>query len=144
MDDGVHGRGRRGPSAPCVAKRRGVRDGTAARADLHDDRGYLPEHVGHELAAKQQSGFGGIVSFEVKGDREEAWTVIDNTQFISITGNLGDVKSTITHPATTTHGKLSPEAKEAAGIREGLIRVSVGLEEIGDIIQDIRRGLDLI
>ncbi len=84
------------------------------------------------------------MSFEVKGGREEAWTVIDNTQFISITGNLGDVKSTITHPATTTHGKLSPEAKEAAGIREGLIRVSVGLEEIGDIIQDIRRGLDLI
>uniref|UniRef100_UPI0028B17833 PLP-dependent transferase n=1 Tax=Acinetobacter sp. TaxID=472 RepID=UPI0028B17833 len=75
---------------------------------------------------------------------EEAWTVIDNTQFISITGNLGDVKSTITHPATTTHGKLSSEAKEAAGIREGLIRVSVGLEEIGDIIQDISRGLDLI
>lgn len=80
----------------------------------------------------------------MKGGREAAWTVIDNTQFISITGNLGDVKSTITHPATTTHGKLSPEAKEAAGIREGLIRVSVGLEEIGDIIRDITRGLDLI
>lgn len=70
--------------------------------------------------------------------------MIDNTRFISITGNLGDAKSTITHPATTTHGKLSPEAKEAAGIREGLIRVSVGLEEIGDIIRDITRGLDLI
>ena len=93
---------------------------------------------------QQNSSFGGIVSFEVKGGREAAWTVIDNTQFISITGNLGDVKSTITHPATTTHGKLSPEAKEAAGIREGLIRVSVGLEEIGDIIRDITRGLDLI
>ena len=75
---------------------------------------------------------------------EGAWKVIDNTQFISITGNLGDAKSTITHPATTTHGKLSPEAKEAAGIREGLIRVSVGLEDIDDIIRDIRRGLDLI
>jgi O-succinylhomoserine sulfhydrylase len=104
----------------------------------------LPEHVGHELAAKQQTGFGGIVSFEVKGGREEAWKVIDSTQFISITGNLGDVKSTITHPATTTHGKLSPEAKEAAGIRESLIRVSVGLEDIDDIIRDLNRGLNLI
>ena len=104
----------------------------------------LPEHVGYELAKKQQMGFGGIVSFEVKGGREGAWTVIDNTQFISITGNLGDTKSTITHPATTTHGKLSAEAKEAAGIREGLIRLSVGLEDIDDIIRDISRGLDLI
>jgi O-succinylhomoserine sulfhydrylase len=104
----------------------------------------LTGHVGHELAAKQQKGFGGIVSFEVKGGRDGAWTVIDNTQFISITGNLGDAKSTITHPATTTHGKLSAEAKEAAGIREGLIRLSVGLEDIDDIIADISRGLDLI
>ena len=104
----------------------------------------LPAHVGHVLAAKQQTGFGGIVSFEVKGGREGAWKVIDNTQFISITGNLGDAKSTITHPATTTHGKLSADAKEAAGIREGLIRVSVGLEDIDDIIRDISRGLDLI
>ena len=104
----------------------------------------LPEHVGHELAVKQQSGFGGIVSFEVKGGREAAWKVIDSTQFISITGNLGDAKSTITHPATTTHGKLSDAAKAAAGIREGLIRVSVGLEDIHDIIADLSRGLDLI
>ncbi len=104
----------------------------------------LPNHVGHELAAQQQKGFGGIVSFVVKGEREGAWKVIDNTKFISITGNLGDVKSTITHPATTTHGKLSVEAKEAAGIQEGLIRVSVGLEDINDIIGDISRGLDLI
>lgn len=104
----------------------------------------LPNHVGYELAAQQQKGFGGIVSFVVKGEREGAWKVIDNTKFISITGNLGDVKSTITHPATTTHGKLSVEAKEAAGIQEGLIRVSVGLEDINDIIGDISRGLDLI
>lgn len=104
----------------------------------------LPEHVGHELAAKQQTGFGGIVSFEVKGEREGAWKVIDHTQFISITGNLGDAKSTITHPATTTHGKLSPEAKAAAGIREGLIRLSVGLEDVNDIIHDLSHGLDLI
>ncbi|WP_288381031.1 O-succinylhomoserine sulfhydrylase [uncultured Acinetobacter sp.] len=104
----------------------------------------LPKHVGHELAAKQQTGFGGIVSFEVKGEREGAWKVIDHTQFISITGNLGDAKSTITHPATTTHGKLSPEAKAAAGIREGLIRLSVGLEDVNDIIRDLSHGLDLI
>ncbi|MGQ1189578.1 O-succinylhomoserine sulfhydrylase [Acinetobacter baumannii] len=106
--------------------------------------GGLPTHEGHELATKQQNGFGGIVSFVVKGEREGAWKVIDNTKFISITGNLGDVKSTITHPATTTHGKLSAEAKQAAGIQEGLIRVSVGLEDINDIIGDISRGLDLI
>jgi len=104
----------------------------------------LADHVGHELAAKQQTGFGGIVSFEVKGEREGAWKVIDHTQFISITGNLGDAKSTITHPATTTHGKLSPEAKAAAGIREGLIRLSVGLEDVDDIIRDLSHGLDLI
>ena len=104
----------------------------------------LRSHVGHAMAAKQQSAFGGIVSFEVKGGRESAWTVIDQTQFISITGNLGDTKSTITHPATTTHGKLPAEAKEIAGIREGLIRVSVGLEDIDDIIRDLSRGLDLI
>ncbi|USP38842.1 O-succinylhomoserine sulfhydrylase [Acinetobacter sp. XS-4] len=104
----------------------------------------LPTQEGHELAAKQQNGFGGIVSFVVKGEREGAWKVIDNTKFISITGNLGDVKSTITHPATTTHGKLSAEAKATAGIQEGLIRVSVGLEDINDIIRDISRGLDLI
>ncbi|MFT4021666.1 MAG: O-succinylhomoserine sulfhydrylase [Acinetobacter sp.] len=104
----------------------------------------LPDHPGYELAKKQQSGNSGIVSFEVQGGRDAAWKVIDSTQFISITGNLGDAKSTITHPATTTHGKLSPEAKEAAGIREGLIRVSVGLEDIHDIIADLKRGLDLI
>jgi len=80
----------------------------------------------------------------VKGGREGAWKVIDNTRFISITGNFGDAKSTITHPATTTHGKLSPEAKQAAGIQEGLIRLSAGLEDVSDIIRDIERGLDLI
>lgn len=104
----------------------------------------LADHVGHDLAKKQQKGFGGIVSFVVKGGREAAWKVIDHTQFISITGNLGDAKSTITHPATTTHGKLSDEAKAAAGIAEGLIRLSVGLEDVDDIIADIQRGLDLV
>ena len=104
----------------------------------------LPHHEGHELAKKQQSGFGGVVSFVVKGERQGAWTVIDHTHFLSITSNLGDVKSTITHPATTSHGRMSAEAKEAAGIVEGLIRISVGLEDIDDIIRDIERGLDLI
>ena len=104
----------------------------------------LPNHEGHELAKKQQSGFGGVVSFIVKGERTAAWTVIDNTRFLSITSNLGDVKSTITHPATTSHGRMSAEAKQAAGIVEGLIRISVGLEDIDDIIRDVKRGLDLI
>ena len=104
----------------------------------------LPHHPGHELAKKQQSGFGGVVSFVVKGERKGAWTVIDNTRFLSITSNLGDVKSTITHPATTSHGRMSAEAKQAAGIVEGLIRVSVGLENIDDIIGDLSHGLDLI
>lgn len=104
----------------------------------------LPHHPGHALAKKQQSGFGGVVSFVAKGERQGAWTVIDNTKFLSITSNLGDVKSTITHPATTSHGRMSAEAKQAAGISEGLIRVSVGLEDIDDIIRDIQRGLELI
>lgn len=104
----------------------------------------LRHHPSHEMAKKQQQGFSGIVSFEVHGAREQAWTVIDQTQFISITGNLGDAKTTITHPATTTHGKLSAEAKEKVGISEALIRISVGLEDIDDIICDLARGLDLI
>ncbi|HSP01079.1 MAG TPA: PLP-dependent transferase, partial [Thioalkalivibrio sp.] len=89
----------------------------------------------------QQSGFGGIVSFEVKGGREAAWRVIDATEMLSITANLGDAKTTITHPATTTHGRLSPEQREEQGISEGLIRVAVGLEAIDDIRADRARGL---
>lgn len=102
----------------------------------------LPNHPGHELAKKQQKGFGGVVSFVVKNGRQGAWHVIDRTKFLSITSNLGDVKSTITHPATTSHGRMSDEAKQTAGIVEGLIRVSVGLEDIDDIIDDLKRGLD--
>lgn len=102
----------------------------------------LPNHPGHVLAKKQQKGFGGVVSFVVKNGRQGAWHVIDSTKFLSITSNLGDVKSTITHPATTSHGRMSDEAKQAAGIVEGLIRVSVGLEDIDDIIDDLKRGLD--
>lgn len=104
----------------------------------------LPSHPQHLLAREQQKAFGGIVSFELEGGREAAWKVIDATQFLSITANLGDAKTTITHPATTTHGRLSDEAKAAAGITEGLIRVAVGLEEFKDIKGDLARGLALI
>ena len=101
----------------------------------------LSSHPQHNLACIQQSGFGGIVSFEVKGGREAAWSVIDSTRMLSITANLGDTKSTITHPATTTHGRLSQAERDAAGIRDDLIRVSVGLEERVDIQADLDRGL---
>jgi O-succinylhomoserine sulfhydrylase len=104
----------------------------------------LASHPRHQLvgAARQQRTGGGIVSFEVDGGREAAWRVVDGTRLCSITANLGDVKTTITHPASTTHGRLSPEARAAAGISEGLIRVAVGLEAVGDIQQDLARGLD--
>ncbi len=101
----------------------------------------LPSHPQHALAQRQQRLGGAIVSFEVKGGREAAWRVVDATRMISITGNLGDTKTTITHPATTTHGRISPEARKAAGIGEGLLRVAVGLEAIGDIQLDLGRGL---
>lgn len=101
----------------------------------------LPSHPQHLLAREQQSAFGGVLSFRVKGGREEAWSVIDDTRFLSITGNLGDAKTTITHPATTTHGRLSDEAKADAGITENLIRVAAGLEHIDDIKTDLNRGL---
>jgi O-succinylhomoserine sulfhydrylase len=84
------------------------------------------------------------VSFEVKGDRAQAWQVIDSTRLLSITANLGDTKTTITHPATTTHGRLTPEQRQQAGISERLIRISVGLEAISDIQADLARGLDVI
>ncbi|HAU15868.1 MAG TPA: O-succinylhomoserine sulfhydrylase, partial [Gammaproteobacteria bacterium] len=102
----------------------------------------LPSHPQHLLAREQQSAFGGVLSFRVKGGREQAWGVIDDTRFLSITGNLGDAKTTITHPATTTHGRLSDEAKAEAGISENLIRVAVGLEHIDDIKADLARGLN--
>lgn len=102
----------------------------------------LETHPQHELARRQQSGFGGIVSFEVRGGREAAWRVIDATRMLSITANLGDVKSTITHPATTTHGRLRPEQREEQGVTEGLIRIAVGLEDVTDIQADLARGLD--
>lgn len=101
----------------------------------------LVSHPQHALAQKQQSGFGGIVSFEVEGGREAAWRVVDGTRVLSITANLGDTKTTITHPATTTHGRLTPEQRADAGIDDGLIRLSVGLEDIEDIQRDLARGL---
>lgn len=102
----------------------------------------LAAHPQHKLAQQQQSGFGGIVSFIVKGGQEAAWNVIDATRMLSITANLGDVKTTVTHPATTTHGRLSAEQKAEAGIADGLIRVSTGLENIRDIQHDLAIGLD--
>jgi O-succinylhomoserine sulfhydrylase len=101
----------------------------------------LASHPQHALAQRQQRAAGAVVSFEVKGGREAAWAVVDATRLISITANLGDVKSTITHPATTTHGRISPEARAAAGISEGLLRVAVGLEAVADIEADLARGL---
>lgn len=97
----------------------------------------LASHPQHELARKQQSGFGGIVAFEVDGGQDAAWRLIDSTRLLSITANLGDARSTITHPATTTHGKLTPEQRQEAGIADGLVRISVGLEDVQDIIRDL-------
>jgi len=101
----------------------------------------LKSHPQHELAARQQKAGGAVLSFEVKGGREAAWKVMDATRVMSITANLGDVKSTITHPASTTHGRISSEARAAAGITEGLVRVSVGLEAVVDLKADLERGL---
>ncbi|MBW8077261.1 MAG: O-succinylhomoserine sulfhydrylase, partial [Gallionella sp.] len=92
----------------------------------------LPSHPQHALAMRQQKTGGGIVSFEVKGGKDAAWRVIDNTKLLSITANLGDTKTTITHPASTTHARITPEARAAAGITDGLIRIAVGLEAVVD------------
>jgi len=101
----------------------------------------LDSHPQHGLVGTQQRTGGGIVSFEVRGGREAAWRVIDETRMLSITANLGDTKTTITHPATTTHGRITDEERKTAGIGEGLIRISVGLEKIEDIETDLARGL---
>jgi O-succinylhomoserine sulfhydrylase len=101
----------------------------------------LPSHPQHALACAQQSGFGGIVSFEVEGGRAAAWRVIDSARILSVTANLGDTRSTITHPATTTHGRLSAEQRAESGIGEGLLRLSVGLEDVEDLKADLARGL---
>ena len=104
----------------------------------------LASHPQHALASTQQSAAGAIVSFEVRGGREAAWRVVDNCRLISITANLGDTKTTITHPASTTHGRISAEARAAAGISESLLRVAVGLEALADLQADLARGLATI
>ena len=104
----------------------------------------LPSHPQYELACRQQKSGGAIVAFEVKGARSEAWTVVDSCRLLSITANLGDVKTTLTHPATTTHGRITPEQRAAAGITEGLLRVAVGLEALVDLQNDLDAGLALI
>jgi O-succinylhomoserine sulfhydrylase len=101
----------------------------------------LPSHPQHALAKQQQKSGGGIVAFEVRGGKDAAWRVIDSARLISITANLGDTKSTLTHPATTTHARISPEARAAAGIGDGLLRIAVGLEAVVDVQNDLARGL---
>ncbi|EHK72847.1 O-succinylhomoserine sulfhydrylase [Pseudomonas psychrotolerans L19] len=101
----------------------------------------LDSHPQYELACRQQSAFGAVVSFEVAGGRDAAWRFIDATRMISITTNLGDTKTTIAHPATTSHGRLSPAERANAGISDSLIRIAVGLEDLGDLRQDLARGL---
>jgi O-succinylhomoserine sulfhydrylase len=104
----------------------------------------LTAHPQHELAKRQQFDFGGIVAFELQGGREAAWRLIDSTHLLSITANLGDTKTTITHPATTTHGRLTDEQREYAGIRQGLVRISAGLESVKDLKADLQRGFDAL
>ena len=101
----------------------------------------LASHPQHQLACKQQTGFGGIVSFELKGGKEAAWKLIDACDLLSVTANLGDTKSTITHPATTTHGRLTDEQRAQAGIKDGLVRIAVGLEDVRDLKKDLTKGL---
>ena len=104
----------------------------------------LESHPQHALAKRQQKAFGAVIAFEVQGSREEAWSVIDATRILSITANLGDAKTTITHPASTTHSRITQEQRDLAGIGESLIRVAVGLEDIDDIESDLARGLDAL
>jgi O-succinylhomoserine sulfhydrylase len=101
----------------------------------------LESHPQHSLAMQQQKSGGGIVSFDLEGGKEAAWKLIDSTQMLSITANLGDAKTTITHPATTTHSRVTVEERAAAGIGDGLVRIAVGLENVQDIQADLRRGL---
>ena len=102
---------------------------------------WLESHPQHALARRQQRSGGAIVSFDVRGGKDAAWRVIDATRLVSITANLGDTKTTITHPASTTHGRISAEARKAAGIGDGLLRVAVGLEAVEDVKADLARGL---
>ena len=100
----------------------------------------LADHPGHELASRQQRRYGGVLAFELRGGREAAWQFIDATVLMSLTANLGDAKTTIVHPATTTHGRLSAQQREEAGINQGMIRIAVGLEDVEDLQADCERG----
>ncbi|MEO0437214.1 MAG: O-succinylhomoserine sulfhydrylase [Pseudomonadota bacterium] len=104
----------------------------------------LEDHVGHELARQQQSDFGGVLSFRVRGGQREAWQCIDGTRLLSLTANLGDAKSTIVHPATTTHSRISAQERLEAGISDNLIRIAVGLESVVDLKADLAKGLGAI
>lgn len=104
----------------------------------------LQSHPQHALAGRQQGAYGGLLSFDIRGGKEQAWKFIDATRLISITANLGDTKTTVTHPATTTHGRISPEERRAAGIGDNLIRIAVGLEGIDDLKNDLQLGLEVI
>ncbi|MCH1601777.1 MAG: O-succinylhomoserine sulfhydrylase [Luminiphilus sp.] len=104
----------------------------------------LKSHPDHSLAAAQQSAFGGVLSFEVDGGRDRAWTFINAVRLMSLTANLGDVKTTVCHPASTTHGRLTDEQKQQGGITEGLIRIAVGLEDLEDLMRDCERGFAAI
>jgi O-succinylhomoserine sulfhydrylase len=104
----------------------------------------LPDHPGHSLAVRQQSGFGAVLAFELAGGREAAWRFINHTQMMSLTANLGDTKTTIVHPASTTHGRLSDAQRQAAGISEGLVRIAVGLENFEDLQLDCERGFSAL
>ena len=120
---------------------RWLQDHPAVRRVYHTG---LETHPDRELVARQQSAGGGIVAFDVQGGRDEAWRVIDSTRLLSITANLGDLKTTIVHPATTTHARITAEQREVAGIGDALVRVSVGVESFEDIRADIARGLDAL
>jgi O-succinylhomoserine sulfhydrylase len=104
----------------------------------------LPGHSGHDLATRQQSGYGGVLAFEVEGGRAAAFRFINDTRMMSLTANLGDVKSTIVHPASTTHSRLTQSQRTLAGISDGLIRIAVGLEDLSDLQVDCERGLRAI
>ncbi|AOF80756.1 O-succinylhomoserine sulfhydrylase [Methyloversatilis sp. RAC08] len=101
----------------------------------------LPSHPQHAIAMRQQKSGAAVVAFEVQGGRDEAWALIDSTRMLSITANLGDTKTTITHPATTTHGRISQEARDASGIKDSLIRLAIGLESVDDMKRDLSRWL---
>ena len=104
----------------------------------------LESHPGHALAMQQQKAFGGVLSFRLKGGQQQAWECIDGTRIMSLTANLGDAKTTIVHPATTTHSRLTPADRELAGITDNLIRVAVGLEHVDDLKADLERGFAAI